>query len=201
MLFCTELTFDLILRLRSIFRLGIHPYVFYHTSRSTMSMDAIMYSILPPEEFFQAMDCWLLKHIQDRYGTTKMTGQTRWNMKSILRPSNLQRTVLKNIVEETGTHCHNWENVLKYAPIVHRWPNRLSVTKPFIWYQTIQLRPNLSLVTKPFIRDQFHPWSNFTCDQTVHPWPNLSPVIKKVHPWHDISLMTKPFIYDQTVHP
>ena len=52
MLFCTELTFDLILRLRSIFRLGIHPYVFNHTSRSTMSMDAIMYSILPSEEFF-----------------------------------------------------------------------------------------------------------------------------------------------------
>ena len=57
MLFCTELTFDPILRLRSIFRLGIHPYVFYHTSRSTMSMDAIMYSILPSEEFFRAMDC------------------------------------------------------------------------------------------------------------------------------------------------
>ena len=52
MIFCTELTFDLILRLRSIFRLGIHPYVFYHTSKSTMSMDAIMYSILPSEEFF-----------------------------------------------------------------------------------------------------------------------------------------------------
>ena len=60
MLFCTELTFDLILRLRSIFRLGIHPYVFYHTSRSTMSMDAIMYSILPSEDFFWAMDCWLI---------------------------------------------------------------------------------------------------------------------------------------------
>ena len=59
MLFCTELTFDLILRLGSIFRLGIHPYVFYHTSRSTMSMDAIIDSILPSEEFFRAMDCWL----------------------------------------------------------------------------------------------------------------------------------------------
>ena len=52
MIFCTDLTFDLILRLRSIFRLGIHPYVFYHTSKSTMSIDAIMYSILPSEEFF-----------------------------------------------------------------------------------------------------------------------------------------------------
>ena len=58
------------------------------------------------------------------------------------------------------------KNVLKQAPIVHRWPNRLSVTKPLIWYQTIHLRPN------------------------------NSPVIKKVHPWHDISHMTKPFIYD-----
>ena len=57
MLFYTELTFDLILGLRSIFRLGIHPYLFNHTTRSTMSMGAKMYSILPSEEFFRAMDC------------------------------------------------------------------------------------------------------------------------------------------------
>ena len=46
-LFCTHLTFDLILRLRNISRLGIHPYGCWHTSRNTISMDATFYSILP----------------------------------------------------------------------------------------------------------------------------------------------------------
>ena len=46
-LFCTHLTFDLILRLWSISTLGIHPYGCWHTSRNTISMDAEFYSILP----------------------------------------------------------------------------------------------------------------------------------------------------------
>ena len=57
--FCTHLTFDLILRLRHISRLDIHPYDCWHTSRNTISMDATFYSILPPEEFFHGMDCQL----------------------------------------------------------------------------------------------------------------------------------------------
>ena len=55
--FCTHLTFDLILRLRPIFRLGIHPYGCWHTSRNTISMDATFCSVLPLEEFFHGMDC------------------------------------------------------------------------------------------------------------------------------------------------
>ena len=47
MIFCTQLTFDLFLRLRSNYRLGIHPYVFCHISRNNISMSRIMYSILP----------------------------------------------------------------------------------------------------------------------------------------------------------
>ena len=46
-LFCTHLTFDLILRLRSISRLGIHPYGCWHTSRNTIIIDAKFYSMLP----------------------------------------------------------------------------------------------------------------------------------------------------------
>ena len=46
-LFCTHLTFDLILRLWSISRLGIHPYGCWHSSRNTISMDTKFYSILP----------------------------------------------------------------------------------------------------------------------------------------------------------
>ena len=34
--FCTHLTFDLILRLRRISRLGIYPYGCWHTSRNTI---------------------------------------------------------------------------------------------------------------------------------------------------------------------
>ena len=93
MLFCTKLTFDLILRLRSIFRLGIHPYMFYHTSRSTMSMDAIMYSILPPEEFFRAMDCWLCA--EKTIGSQSCTNRSR-----ICRTSNWRRSMIR--LFETG---------------------------------------------------------------------------------------------------
>ena len=52
LLFCTYLTFDLILRHRYIFRLGIHPYRFYYTYRNIFSMDASFYLILPSEVFF-----------------------------------------------------------------------------------------------------------------------------------------------------
>ena len=54
--FCTHLTFDLIPRLRHISRLGIHPYGCWHTSRTTISMDATFYSILPSEEIFHGME-------------------------------------------------------------------------------------------------------------------------------------------------
>ena len=47
MIFCIQLTIDLFLRLRSNYRLGIHPYVFCHISRNNISMGRIMYSILP----------------------------------------------------------------------------------------------------------------------------------------------------------
>ena len=41
------LTFDLILRPRSIYRLGIHPYEFGHMSRNNISISRIMYSKMP----------------------------------------------------------------------------------------------------------------------------------------------------------
>ena len=50
---CTQLTFDLILGLGGIFRLGIHPYPTSNTSRYTMSMDAKMYSKMPTEFFLR----------------------------------------------------------------------------------------------------------------------------------------------------
>ena len=48
---CTQLTFDLILGLWGISRLGIHPYPSYNTSRYTLSMDAKMYSKMPTDFF------------------------------------------------------------------------------------------------------------------------------------------------------
>ena len=61
--FCTHLTFDLILRLKCISRLGIHPYGCWHTSRNTFSMDATFYSILLSEEFFLGNDSQLLGEV------------------------------------------------------------------------------------------------------------------------------------------
>ena len=63
MVFCTQLTFDLFLRLRSNYRFGIHPYVFCHISGNNISIGRIMYSILPSKVkisvFFQ-WDCQLV---------------------------------------------------------------------------------------------------------------------------------------------
>ena len=50
-MFCSQLTFDLILRLGVIFRLGIHPSVFSYIFRNTFSMDAKMYSKMPTQIF------------------------------------------------------------------------------------------------------------------------------------------------------
>ena len=47
LLFCTHLTFDLILSPRDNSRLGIHPYRVYNTYINIISMDACFYSILP----------------------------------------------------------------------------------------------------------------------------------------------------------
>ena len=58
--FCTQLTYDLILRLGVIFRLGIHPSVFSYILRNTFIMDAKMYSKMPTEIFFGSSDCLLL---------------------------------------------------------------------------------------------------------------------------------------------
>ena len=44
-------SFDLILRLRGIFRLGVHPSVFSYMQRNTFSMDAKMYSKMPTKIF------------------------------------------------------------------------------------------------------------------------------------------------------
>ena len=49
---CTQLTFDLILGLWGISRLGIHPYPSLNTSRYTLSMDAKMYSKMLTDLFF-----------------------------------------------------------------------------------------------------------------------------------------------------
>ena len=59
-IFGTQLTFDLILRLGVIFRLGIHPRVFSYILRNTFSMDAKMYSKMPTEFFLGSSDCLLL---------------------------------------------------------------------------------------------------------------------------------------------
>ena len=47
LLFCTRLTFDLVLWPRVIYRLGIHPYEFGHMPRNIMSIGRIMYSKMP----------------------------------------------------------------------------------------------------------------------------------------------------------
>ena len=47
LLFCTRLTFDLVLWPRAIYRLGIHPYEFGHMPRNIMSIGRIMYSKMP----------------------------------------------------------------------------------------------------------------------------------------------------------
>ena len=52
MLFCTQLTFDLILSHRDIYRIGIHPYRFNYTYWNIFSKDASFYPILPSEVFF-----------------------------------------------------------------------------------------------------------------------------------------------------
>ena len=46
-LFCTKVTFDLILSPSDIFRLGIHPYCVYYTYINIVNIDAGFYSILP----------------------------------------------------------------------------------------------------------------------------------------------------------
>ena len=51
LLLCTQLTFDLILSYRDIFRLGIYHYRFYCTYWNTFSMIVSFYPILPPEVF------------------------------------------------------------------------------------------------------------------------------------------------------
>ena len=43
LVFCTKLTFDLILRHRCIYILGIHPYESGHMSRNNISISSIMY--------------------------------------------------------------------------------------------------------------------------------------------------------------
>ena len=58
----THLTFDLILGLWGISRLGIHPYPSKNTSRYTLSMDAKMYSKMPTDFFFQALDGQLIEN-------------------------------------------------------------------------------------------------------------------------------------------
>ena len=50
-LFCTQLTFGLILRPWGISRLGIHLYWFYYTCRNIISMDASFYPILLSDVF------------------------------------------------------------------------------------------------------------------------------------------------------
>ena len=64
---CTQLTFDLILGLWGISRLGIHPISFLKYIKITLSMDAKMYSKMPTEFFFQALDGQLY------YKTVKLT--------------------------------------------------------------------------------------------------------------------------------
>ena len=51
LLFCTQLTFDLILRPRDIFRFDIHPISVFNTYKNLMSIDASFYPILPAEVF------------------------------------------------------------------------------------------------------------------------------------------------------
>ena len=57
MIFCTQLTFDLILSHRNIFRLCIHPYRFNYTYWNIFSKDASFYPILPSEVVFFYLDC------------------------------------------------------------------------------------------------------------------------------------------------
>ena len=54
LLFCIQLTFDLILSYRDFYRLGIYPYLFYYTYWNIFGMDTSLYPILPSEVFFSA---------------------------------------------------------------------------------------------------------------------------------------------------
>ena len=83
------------------------------------------------------------------------------------------------------------KNVLRQAPIVHRWLNRSVMTKPMIHYQN------------PFIRYQT---KLFTRDKTLYPWPNRSFMTKyhqSVPQWPNhstVATMTNPCTRDQTIH-
>ena len=151
MLFCTELTFDLILRLRSIFRLGIHPYVFYHKSRGILSMDAIMYSILPSEEFFRAMDCWLFNiselsnnhkmlelcsyELPRFWGRVKKSFQ-QWLHKthpSWLIISYEWPTRLKRVTREYGWLLSTWDSVSHIGKVVKMDKFQLTVKVRSKW--------------------------------------------------------------------
>ena len=56
LLFCTQLTFDLIPSHGDIFRHAIYYYQFKYTYWNIFSMDASFYSILPSEVFLCDMD-------------------------------------------------------------------------------------------------------------------------------------------------
>ena len=62
------MTFDLLLGLRDIFRLGIHPSVYCYTSRNTFSMDAKMYSKMPTEKYSDGLGGQLFSETpQEKY--------------------------------------------------------------------------------------------------------------------------------------
>ena len=84
MIFCTQLTFDIFLRLRSNYRFGIHPYVICHISRNNISMGRIIYSILPSKVkisvfFFFSMGLptitWHFLQQFSPWGNSTMTGK------------------------------------------------------------------------------------------------------------------------------
>ena len=70
MKFCTKMTIVLLLVLRGIFRLGIHPSMYCYTLRNTFSMDAKMYQEMPTEKYFDGLG-GQLKNVMS--GVTKLT--------------------------------------------------------------------------------------------------------------------------------
>ena len=104
--FCTHLTFDLILRLRRISRLGIHPYGFWHTSRNTISMDATFYSILPSEEFFHGMDCQLC-------GCNKYSSSAKADVQACVENNNNKKQKNKKKKQKNRNNNNNKKTTTK----------------------------------------------------------------------------------------
>ena len=106
LLFCTRLTFDLVLWPRVIYRLGIHPYEFGHMPRNSMSICRIMYSKMPTKP--------KLSHFFG-FGLPSIRGKVCIRPKFTTRPSSQGRhrllksgPAMKHQIRFTSAVCRSW---------------------------------------------------------------------------------------------